>query len=69
MEAFVCPGYRAVSLLGLGRWCRRSGGRRLSCVTRAVQMVLDRAGECGSEWAAIRSVAEKLGPKPETVRL
>lgn len=36
---------------------------------RAVRMVLDHAGEYDSEWAAIRSVAEKLGPKPETVRL
>jgi len=36
---------------------------------RTVRMVLDRGHECGSQWAAICSVAEKLGPKPETVRL
>ena len=32
---------------------------------RAVRMVLDH----GSQWEAICSVAEKSGPKPETVRL
>jgi transposase len=36
---------------------------------RAVRMVLDNAHEYGSQWEAICSVAEKLGPKPETVRL
>ena len=36
---------------------------------RAVRMVLDHADEYGSQWEAICSVAEKLGPKPETVRL
>jgi len=33
---------------------------------RAVRMVLDH--EYGSQWEAITSVAEKLGPTPETVR-
>ena len=36
---------------------------------RAVRMVLDHAHEYGSQWEAICSVAEKLGPKAETVRL
>lgn len=32
-------------------------------------MVLDHGHEYGSQWEAICSVAEKLGPNPETVRL
>ena len=36
---------------------------------RAVRMVLDHEHEHGSQWEAICSVAEKLGPKAETVRL
>lgn len=36
---------------------------------RAVRMVLDHQHEYGSQWEAICSVAEKLGPKAETVRL
>ena len=36
---------------------------------RAVRMVLDHGHEFGSQWEAICSVADKLGPKPETVRL
>ena len=36
---------------------------------RAVRMVLDHAHEYGSQWEAICSVADKLGPKAETVRL
>jgi transposase len=36
---------------------------------RAVGMVLDHEHEYGSQWEAICSVAEKLGPKAETVRL
>ena len=36
---------------------------------RAIRMVLDHGHEYGSQWEAICSVAEKLGPKAETVRL
>jgi transposase len=36
---------------------------------RAVRMVLVHGHEYGSQWEAICSVADKLGPKPETVRL
>jgi transposase len=36
---------------------------------RAVRMVLEHGHEYGSQWEAICSVADKLGPKPETVRL
>ena len=36
---------------------------------RAVRLVLDHGHEYGSQWEAICSVAEKLGPKAETVRL
>lgn len=36
---------------------------------RAVRMVLDHEGEYASQCEAIYSVAEKLGPKAETVRL
>lgn len=35
---------------------------------RAVRMVLEHQHEHGSQWEAISSVAEKLGPTPETVR-
>ncbi len=35
---------------------------------RAVRMVLEHQHEYGSLWEAISSVAEKLGPTPETVR-
>jgi len=36
---------------------------------RAVRMVLEHQSEYVSQWEAINSVAEKLGPNPETVRL
>ena len=35
---------------------------------RAVRMVLDHASECNSQWAAICSIAEKIGCTPETLR-
>jgi len=34
---------------------------------RAVRMVLEHQHEYGSQWEAICSVAEKLGPTPQTV--
>jgi transposase len=35
---------------------------------RAVRMVLEHEGEHSSKWAAIKSIAEKLGCTPETLR-
>lgn len=35
---------------------------------RAVRMVFEAERHAGSQWEAIRSVADKLGPTPETVR-
>ena len=35
---------------------------------RAVRLVGEQAGQHGSEWAAIRSIAEKIGCTPETLR-
>jgi transposase len=35
---------------------------------RAVRLVLDHQHEYGSQWEAICSVAEKLGPRAETIR-
>jgi transposase len=35
---------------------------------RAVRMVFEAEAYSGSQWEAICSVAEKLGPTPETVR-
>jgi len=36
---------------------------------RAVRMVVEHQGEHRSEWAAIRSIAVKIGCMPETLRL
>ena len=35
---------------------------------RAVRLVLDHQSEHGSQWAAIQSVASKIGCTPETLR-
>ncbi len=35
---------------------------------RAVRMVFEHGGEYGSQWEAIRSIAEKIGCSPETLR-
>ncbi len=35
---------------------------------RAVRMVLEQQGEHGSQWAAIRSIALKMGCSPEQLR-
>ena len=35
---------------------------------RAVRMVFDQAGQYASQWEAIRSIAEKVGCSPETLR-
>ena len=36
---------------------------------RAVRLVRDHEAEHGSQWAAIRSIAEKVGCNAETLRL
>ena len=35
---------------------------------RAIRMVLEHTEEHGSQWAAIRSIAGKIGMSPETLR-
>lgn len=35
---------------------------------RAVRMVFEHRGDHGSQWATIRSIAEKIGCSPETLR-
>lgn len=47
---------------------RRPGRYPAEMRDRAVRMVFEAEGFCGSQWEAICSVAEKLGPSPETVR-
>ncbi|PIE22009.1 MAG: hypothetical protein CSA62_14375 [Planctomycetota bacterium] len=46
------------------------GGTRFSAEVRerAVRMVLEHGDEYGSEWSAIRSIAEKFGCAAETLR-
>ena len=47
---------------------RRPGRYPAEMRERAVRMVFEAEQHCGSQWEAISSVAEKLGPTPETVR-
>jgi transposase len=47
---------------------RRPGRYPAEMRERAVRMVLEHQHEYGSQWEVISSVAEKLGPTPETVR-
>ena len=35
---------------------------------KAVQLVLTESGKYASQWAAICSISDKLGPRPETIR-
>lgn len=47
---------------------RRPGKYPVELRDRAVRMVLEATSTHGSQWEAICSVSEKLGPTPETVR-
>lgn len=47
---------------------RRPGKYPVEIRERAVRMVFEHQHEYGSQWEAICSVAEKLGPTSETVR-
>ncbi len=47
---------------------RRPGRYPAEMRDRAVRMVFEAEAHCRSQWEAISSVAEKLGPTPETVR-
>lgn len=47
---------------------KRPGRYPVEMRDRAVRMVFEAEAHCGSQWEAIRSVAEKLGPTAETVR-
>jgi transposase len=47
---------------------RRPGRYPVEMRDRAVRLVFEAERHGGSQWEAICSVAEKLGPTPETVR-
>jgi len=47
---------------------RRPGRYPAELRERAVRMVFEAEQHTGSQWEAICSIAEKLGPTPETVR-
>jgi transposase len=47
---------------------RRPGRYPVEIRERAVRMVFESERRCGSQWVAICSVAEKLGPTAETGR-
>lgn len=47
---------------------RRPGRYPVELRERAVRMVFEAEQHAGSQWEAIRSVADKLGPTAETVR-
>lgn len=47
---------------------RRPGRYPAELWERAVRMVFEAERHAGSQWEAICSMAEKLGPTPETVR-
>jgi transposase len=47
---------------------RRPGKHPAELRERTVRTVLEVKGHCASQWEAICSVAEKVGPTPETVR-
>ncbi len=47
---------------------RRPGRYPAEMRDRAVRMVFEAEQHCDSQWEAICSIAEKLGPTPETVR-
>lgn len=47
---------------------RRPGRYPAELRERAVRMVLEAEQHCGSQWQAIRSVADKLPPTAETLR-
>ncbi len=48
---------------------RRPGRYPAELRDRAVRMVLEAEQHTSSRWEAICSVAEKLGPTPETIRI